>query len=297
MLWGACRGAPRPRPTSPPPSPPPPRPRPGAAASSAPRPPAASVLAARRCLAVGDRPAPAARSRRRRRCRRPALRTGSPAACPSWPRPSQGPWGGTMEADGAGEQMRPLLTRVRSGEAEARRQRRRRGGGWRGLAAASARRRRPLCGSWGSRGAAGPEPSGGQLSRGRACPPVCSQPRGAVFSCRVDAAVLRPRRLLFLRPPRGSLRSDRRCQRSVECWVAGPGEGPCARSSPGPHSKREDRATSPADPAVPVTRASSFGRGGLAEVRFLFRRGQVALSQETGEHLCPPPPTTDCLLS
>lgn len=51
----------------------------------------------------------------------------------------------------------------------------------------------------------------------------------------------------------GSLRPDCRYQRSVECWVSGPGEGPCARSSPGPHSKREDRVTSPADPAFPVT--------------------------------------------
>ncbi|CAO2637756.1 Sodium-driven chloride bicarbonate exchanger [Lemmus lemmus] len=86
-------------------------PPPARRGSSALSPLAASVLAARRCLAAGDRPAPAARSRLRRRCRRPAFRTGLLAACPSRPRPSQGSRGGTMEADGAGEQMRPLLTR------------------------------------------------------------------------------------------------------------------------------------------------------------------------------------------
>lgn len=44
--------------------------------------------------------------------RRPALRTGSPSACPSLlrSRPLRAP-GRAMEADGAGEQMRPLLTR------------------------------------------------------------------------------------------------------------------------------------------------------------------------------------------
>lgn len=221
------------------PSPPPPRPRPGAAASSAPRPPAASVLAARRCLAAGDCSAPAARSRRRRRCRRPALRTGSPAACLSRPRPSQGPRGGIMEADGAGEQMRPLLTRVRSGEAEARRQRQRRGGGWRGLAGAGGGLRAPppaFVWLGGSRGATGPEPLSGRLYRGRACPPVGSQPRGA------------GRRLLL---PRGRRRPP---APAAALPAAASGRTVCtsARWSVGSQAREKDRVPGP--PPGPIAR-------------------------------------------
>lgn len=89
----------------------------------------------------------------------PALRTGSPSACLSLPRsrPLRAP-GRAMEADGAGEQMRPLLTRVRSGEAEARRQRRRRGGAAGGLCW---RLRAAVAFVWrGSRGTAGLEALG-----------------------------------------------------------------------------------------------------------------------------------------
>lgn len=101
---------------------------------------------------------------------RPALRTGSPSACPSLPRsrPLRAPRR-AMEADGAGEQMRPLLTRVRSGEAEAGRQRRRRGGAAGGLC----RRLRALV-AFVCRGAAGLE-----RTRVSAAAVSRSQPRGA----------------------------------------------------------------------------------------------------------------------
>ncbi|EDL20633.1 mCG113280, isoform CRA_b, partial [Mus musculus] len=72
-----------------------------------------SVLAARRCLSLPENVPRSQRSPHSgASSRRPALRTGSPSACPSLlrSRPLRAP-GRAMEADGAGEQMRPLLTR------------------------------------------------------------------------------------------------------------------------------------------------------------------------------------------
>lgn len=234
MLRGGRAGArPAPAPAPAPQPRPPPRPRPGAAASSAPRPLPVSVLAARRCLSLPENVPRSQRSPHSgASSRRPALRTGSPSACPSLlrSRPLRAP-GRAMEADGAGEQMRPLLTRVRSGEAEARRQRRRRGGAAGGLCW---RPRAAVAFVWrGSQGTAGFEPSGTPLPRTRVrrrsarlsdarLREPCSPAAWTLPSFSPGCCSCRRRRL----QPVAGVGTGRRGRRSVACWVAGPGEAP-----------------------------------------------------------------------
>lgn len=153
-----------------------------------------------------------------------------------------------MEADGAGEQMRPLLTRVRSGEAEARRQRRRRGGAAGGL---SRRPRAAVAFVWrGSRGPAARgrpaaladgSPEGARVRRPQRPARSLAAP-AAAFSLRVDAAVLEPGCSSCARRP-SPLAGP-----SVPalCGVSGrrPGEGPCGCPPPGPMER--ERTASPA---------------------------------------------------
>lgn len=155
-----------------------------------------------------------------------------------------------MEADGAGEQMRPLLTRVRSGEAEARRQRRRRGEAAGGLCG---RLRAVVAFVWrGSRGTAGLEPLRMPLPRTRVSAAAVprSLPRGTGRRvlpprgrCRPPAQAALPAPAAFILWPESEPAVGASDLWSVESQ-AHEKDGACVSSS-GPHRKRMARERPP----------------------------------------------------